>query len=176
METPLVWVIMGSDSDLPIMADAVRVLQQYGVPHTVSIASAHRTTDFVLSSARAAMDNGLKVIIAGAGLAAHLPGVIAAATTLPVIGVPLQSGPLAGQDALYAIVQMPPGIPVATVAINGARNAALLAVEMLAISDENLRVKLIQSRIQMQNDVLAKHERLQEIGIDAYLADQRMKS
>ena len=176
MKTPLVWVIMGSDSDLPIMADAVRVLQQYDVPHTVSIASAHRTTDFVLSSARNAMDNGLKVIIAGAGLAAHLPGVIAAATTLPVIGVPLQSGPLAGQDALYAIVQMPPGIPVATVAINGARNAALLALEMLALSDDALRAQLIQSRIHMQNDVMAKHEKLQELGVDGYLASQQKKS
>ncbi|MCL2497939.1 MAG: 5-(carboxyamino)imidazole ribonucleotide mutase [Symbiobacteriaceae bacterium] len=166
---PLVWVVMGSDSDLPVMAAALQTLEQFEVPYAVSIASAHRCTDYVLDLAKAASSRGVRVIIAGAGLAAHLPGVIAAATTLPVIGVPLASGPLVGQDALYAIVQMPPGIPVATVGIAAAQNAALLAVRILGSSDAEVAVKLQQYAAQLQAGVLAKNHKLQELGYKKYL-------
>lgn len=168
-----VWIVMGSDSDLSVMSDAAKILEQFDIAYRISIASAHRCTDYLLEQTRSAEAEGIQVIIAGAGLAAHLPGVIAAVTTLPVIGVPLQSGPLAGQDALHAIVQMPPGIPVATVAINGARNAALLALEMMALAEPSLREKLQQYRQRMRDDVLAKNDRLQALGYAAYLEDKK---
>jgi 5-(carboxyamino)imidazole ribonucleotide mutase len=132
-QKPLVGILMGSDSDLPVMKKAAAVLKEMGIPHEMDISSAHRLPDKTAEYARSARDRGLEVIIAGAGMAAHLAGVIAAHTTLPVIGVPLASGAMNGVDALHSTVQMPPGIPVATVAIDGAKNAAYLACEILSI-------------------------------------------
>jgi 5-(carboxyamino)imidazole ribonucleotide mutase len=155
-------VIMGSNSDYKIMEDAVTVLRQFELDFEVKISSAHRTLERTVDWVKAFEAQGGKLIIAAAGLAAHLPGVIAGATILPVIGVPLISGPLAGKDALYSIVQMPPGIPVATVGIGAARNAALLAVQILAIQDESLSMKIKSYRAQMQKDIEAKDEALQK--------------
>jgi 5-(carboxyamino)imidazole ribonucleotide mutase len=139
---PLVGVIMGSDSDLPVMQGAIDVLVEFGVAHEVRVVSAHRTPDVMVDYARGAADRGLKVVIAGAGGAAHLPGMTASMTTLPVIGVPVALKNLDGLDSLLSIVQMPAGVPVATVAVGNARNAGLLAVRMLAAHDKKLRVEL----------------------------------
>lgn len=157
-----VGVVMGSDSDFSVMEDAVKILKQFGVSYAVKVSSAHRTLKRTVEWVEKFEQEGGKIIIAGAGLAAHLAGVVAGATTLPVIGVPIRSGALEGVDALYAIVQMPPGIPVATVGINGARNAALLAVEMLALGDEGLKGGLQAYRQQMAAEVEAKDQALQE--------------
>lgn len=139
---PLVSIIMGSTSDLPVMEKAMKFLDDMEVPFEVNALSAHRTPDAVEKFAREAAGRGLKVIIAGAGMAAALPGVIAASTTLPVIGVPIKGSALDGMDAMLSIIQMPPGIPVATVGINGAMNAAILAVEMMSLADEALAAKM----------------------------------
>lgn len=139
--TPLVSIIMGSTSDLPVMEKACKFLDEMQVPFEVNALSAHRTPDAVENFARSAKDRGIKVIIAGAGMAAALPGVIAASTTLPVIGVPIK-GMLDGLDAMLSIIQMPPGIPVATVGVNGAMNAAILAVEIMALADASLAEKM----------------------------------
>ena len=139
---PLVSIIMGSTSDLPVMEKAMKFLDDMEVPFEVNALSAHRTPDAVEKFAREAAGRGLKVIIAGAGMAAALPGVIAASTTLPVIGVPIKGSALDGMDAMLSIIQMPPGIPVATVGINGAMNAAILSVEMMALADEALAAKM----------------------------------
>ncbi len=154
---------MGSDSDLPIMKDAGGVLDELGISYEMHIMSAHRTPDEAAEFSRTAAEQGMRVIIAGAGGAAHLPGVLAAYTVLPVIGVPISSSSasLGGLDALLAIVQMPSGIPVATVAINGARNAGLLAAEILATSDEALTAKLVDARLKMAEKVRAKDKELQ---------------
>lgn len=141
---PLVSIIMGSTSDLPVMEKAMKFLDDMQVPFEVNALSAHRTPDAVEQFAKGAKERGIKVIIAGAGMAAALPGVIAASTTLPVIGVPIKGSVLDGVDALYSILQMPPGIPVATVAINGAMNAAILAVEMMALADDALADKMVE--------------------------------
>ena len=141
-EQPIIGVIMGSDSDLPVMSAAAAALTEFGVPHEVRIISAHRTPEEMLAYAREAADRGLRIIIAGAGGAAHLPGMVASATPLPVIGVPVGITRLQGLDALLSIVQMPAGVPVATVAIDNARNAGLLAVRMLGIADDGLREKM----------------------------------
>jgi len=141
-EQPIVGVIMGSDSDLPVMAAAAEALTEFGVAHEVRIISAHRTPEDMLAYARDAAGRGLRIIIAGAGGAAHLPGMVASATPLPVIGVPVGITKLQGLDALLSIVQMPAGVPVATVAIDNARNAGLLAVRMLGIADDDLREKM----------------------------------
>lgn len=160
MNTPLVSVIMGSTSDLPVMEKACKFLDDMQVPFEVNALSAHRTPDAVESFAREAKNRGVKVIIAGAGMAAALPGVIAASTTLPVIGVPIK-GMLDGLDAMLSIIQMPPGIPVATVGVNGALNAAILAVEMMALADASLAARLeeykagLKSKIEKANDELA---------------------
>ena len=138
---PVVSIIMGSTSDLPVMSKAAEFFDEMGIPFEMNALSAHRTPDAVEEFAKGAKSRGLKVIIAGAGMAAALPGVIAASTTLPVIGVPVKGSTLDGVDAVYSILQMPPGIPVATVAINGALNAAILAVQMMALSDEALAEK-----------------------------------
>ncbi len=156
-------VIMGSDSDLPTMQAAIDVLAEFGVRTTVRILSAHRTPDEMLAFARAAADDGIGVIIAGAGGAAHLPGMVASATTLPVIGVPViarSMSSLGGVDALLSMVQMPAGIPVATVAIGNAKNAGLLAVRMLAIADDSLRHKMDDFQRTMHETVVAKDARL----------------
>ena len=157
---PLVSIIMGSTSDLPVMEKACKLLDEMQVPFEVNALSAHRTPDAVEEFARTARDRGIKVIIAGAGMAAALPGVIAASTTLPVIGVPIK-GMLDGLDAMLSIIQMPPGIPVATVGINGAQNAAILAVEMMALSDAALAQRLaaykggLRAKIEKANKDLA---------------------
>ena len=152
-------IIMGSDSDLPIVEKAAGVLKDYGVPYEMRIMSAHRCPARVAEFAQNAADNGFAVIIAAAGMAAHLAGAIAANTTLPVIGIPIKSS-LEGMDALLATVQMPSGIPVATVGINNAKNAALLAVQILALSDENLAAKLTAERVKMEQEVAAKDAKL----------------
>jgi 5-(carboxyamino)imidazole ribonucleotide mutase len=139
---PLVAVVMGSSSDLAVMADAVDVLTRFGVPHEVRVVSAHRTPDDMIAFGHAAASRGLRVVIAGAGGAAHLPGMLSSVTTLPVIGVPVALSHLDGLDSLLSIVQMPRGVPVATMAVNGARNAGLLAVRILAVGDHTLTAKM----------------------------------
>lgn len=158
----LVGVVMGSDSDWAVMEETVKVLKQFGIPYDVKISSAHRTLERTLEWVHGFERQGGKIVITAAGLAAHLPGVVAGATVLPVIGVPMRSGPMEGVDALYSIVQMPPGIPVATVGIGGARNAGLLAVQMLAVTDEALHEKLVDFRKKMAADVEKKDLALQE--------------
>lgn len=155
-------VIMGSDSDAPVMAKAVKVLESYGIPYEVHVYSAHRTPVEAASFAENAKDNGFGVIIAGAGMAAALAGVLAAHTTLPVIGVPLKSAVLEGTDALLATVMMPSGIPVATVAIDGAKNAAYLAAEILALSDDDLAEKIAQDRKAQHDNVIKKDAGIEE--------------
>ena len=153
---------MGSDSDLPVMAKAVKVLKDFGIPYEAHIYSAHRTPDEAVSFAETAKQNGFGVIIAGAGMAAALAGVLAGHTTLPVIGVPLKSAVLDGVDALYSTVMMPSGIPVATVAIDGAKNAAYLAAEILAVSDKELAAKIEEDRQRQKENVLRKDAGLAE--------------
>lgn len=164
-----VGIIMGSDSDLPVMSKAAEILDELQVPYELTIVSAHRTPDRLCEYAKTAEEKGLSVIIAGAGGAAHLPGMAAAMTVLPVIGVPVQTKALGGVDSLYSIVQMPPGIPVATVAINGAQNAGLLAAKILATSDAELLGKLKAYSTKLKEQVEAKDAKLQEIGYKAYL-------
>jgi len=161
--SPLVGILMGSDSDLPTMGEAAKVLQEFDVPFEIHVSSAHRTPDRVIRFARDAEKRGFRVLIAGAGGAAHLAGVTAAHTVLPVIGVPMEGGALHGLDALLSTVQMPGGIPVATVAIGkpGARNAGLLAVQILALTDAGLRRDLIASRRRMSAQVAEKDRQLQ---------------
>ena len=166
---PAVAVIMGSDSDLPTMQPAVALLERFGVRTEVRVLSAHRTPLKMLDFARVAAGRGLKVIIAGAGGAAHLPGMVASLTTLPVIGVPVQSRALSGVDSLHSIVQMPGGIPVATVAIGGGLNAGLLAVRILATADPTLADRLAAYASELHDQVVAKDGRLQELGSAAYL-------
>lgn len=163
-QKPLIGILMGSESDLPVMEEAAKVLEEYGVPHEVRICSAHRTPERAAAYAREAAGRGLKVLIAGAGGAAHLAGALAAGTVLPVIGVPLDSSPLQGLDALLATVQMPAGVPVATVAVgaSGARNAALLALAILATGDPALRSRLEAARRAMTEKVEAADRALQE--------------
>lgn len=167
--TPKVLIVMGSDSDLEVMKGAVDALQRCGVDSEIRIASAHRVPEKTAQLAKTAEEAGFSVIIAGAGLAAHLPGVLAAFTHLPVIGVPIKGGALQGVDALYAIVQMPKGVPVATVAINGAYNAGLLAAQMIALHDEQVRAKLLALRTAMAREVEDKDQKLQQLGIDGYM-------
>ena len=142
MNTPLVGIIMGSDSDLPVMKDAAEMLTQFGIPHEISIVSAHRTPERMFTYAKEAAGRGLRVIIAGAGGAAHLPGMVASLTALPVVGVPVNATALNGLDSLLSIVQMPAGVPVATVAINNAKNAGLLAAQILGSADPALRGRI----------------------------------
>ena len=161
--SPLVGILMGSDSDLPTMGEAAKVLREFEIPFEIHVSSAHRTPDRVIRFARDAEKRGLRVLIAGAGGAAHLAGVMAAHTLLPVIGVPMEGGTLHGLDALLSTVQMPGGIPVATVAIGkpGARNAGLLAVQILALSDPGLRRDLLASRRRLSAQVAEKDRQLQ---------------
>jgi len=147
--SPLISIIMGSTSDLPVMEKAMKFLDEMEVPFEVNALSAHRTPEAVEKFAKGAAARGIKVIIAGAGMAAALPGVIAASTTLPVIGVPIKGSVLDGMDALYSILQMPPGIPVATVAINGAMNAAILACQMMSLADEALAQKMAAYKLSL---------------------------
>ena len=159
---PVVSIIMGSTSDYKIMEKAAELLNDFQIPFEINALSAHRTPEEVESFAKNAADRGIKVIIAAAGMAAHLCGVIAASTTLPVIGVPI-SASLGGMDALLAIVQMPPGIPVATVGINGALNAGILAVQFLAVSDETLRLKLADYKTGLKKKIVKANEELRDV-------------
>ena len=168
--TPLIGIIMGSDSDLPTMEKAIAVCEDFATPHEVAIISAHRTPERMVDYARNAHHRGLKVIIAGAGGAAHLPGMVASLTPLPVIGVPVTTRQLNGLDSLYSIVQMPRGIPVATVAIGNAQNAGLLAIQILGIGDSKLQNKIEQYRQSLSQTVLDKQDRLNKLGVPTYLA------
>ncbi len=159
---PLVGIIMGSESDLPVMEQSVEVLREFGVPCEVTVVSAHRTPQRMVEYARSAVSRGLKLIIAGAGGAAHLPGMTASLTTLPVIGVPIPTKDLGGVDSLYSIVQMPGGIPVATVGIGGAKNAGLLAVRILANDQPHLREKLQEYQRNMEQQVRDMAHRVEE--------------
>jgi len=165
LRKPQVGVVMGSDSDLPIVEEALQVLDEFGVPYEVKILSAHRSPDQTSAYAKSAAERGLRVILAAAGWAAHLGGVLAAETILPVIGIPVNSSPLQGLDALVATVQLPPGIPVATMAIGkgGAHNAALFAIQVLALQEPQLRERLQQFKLRMAEDIVTrKSKRLEE--------------
>jgi 5-(carboxyamino)imidazole ribonucleotide mutase len=159
---PIVSIIMGSTSDLPVMEKAAKFLDEMEVPFEINALSAHRTPEEVEIFAKGAAENGTKVIIAAAGMAAHLPGVIASMTSIPVIGVPIKAS-LEGIDALLSIVQMPPGIPVATVGINGSLNAAILALQMIATGDEALQNKLVEYKISLKNKIKKANEELAQV-------------
>lgn len=161
MKKTLVGILMGSDSDLPVMEKAAEVLKEMNVPYEMEISSAHRMPEKTIHYAKTARQRGIEVLIAGAGMAAHLAGVLAAHTTLPVIGVPLKSGALNGVDALFSTVQMPPGIPVATVGIDGAKNAAYLACEILSIKYPEIEKRLDEFRERMRKDLEEKSKVLQ---------------
>lgn len=167
--TVLVGIIMGSDSDLPTMRDAIAICEEFGIACEVAIVSAHRTPERMVNYAQTAHQRGIKVIIAGAGGAAHLPGMVASLTPLPVIGVPVASKHLQGVDSLYSIVQMPGGIPVATVAIGNAKNAGLLAIQILASHNADLLEKVQQYRQNLTRSVLDKQAKLEQLGYQQYL-------
>ena len=164
----LVSIVMGSDSDMPVMKGAAEMLEKFGISYEMRIISAHREPELFFSYAKGAEERGVKVIIAGAGMAAHLPGMCAALFPLPVIGIPMHTTSLGGRDSLYSIVQMPSGIPVATVAIGGGKNAAILAAKILAVSDPELLAKLKEYTASMQSEVEKKDSRLQETGWREY--------
>jgi len=168
-----VGIVMGSDSDMPIMSKAADILEQLGVEYEMTIISAHREPDVFFEYAKSAEAKGWKVIIAGAGMAAHLPGMCAAIFPMPVIGIPMHTTSLGGVDSLYSIVQMPSGIPVATVAINGGANAGILAAKILATSDEALLGRLKDYSAKMKDEVVAKAEKLDKLGHKEYLADMK---
>ena len=169
MNRAQVGIVMGSDSDMPVMAKAADILEELGVSYEMTIISAHREPDVFFEYAKTAEEKGFKVIIAGAGMAAHLPGMCAAIFPMPVIGIPMHTTSLGGRDSLYSIVQMPSGIPVATVAINGGANAGLLAAKILATSDSALLDKLKAYTKSLKEQVEAKDAKLQEIGYKEYL-------
>ena len=168
-----VGIVMGSDSDMPVMAKAAEILDKFGIDYEMTIISAHREPDLFFKWAKAAEEKGFKVIIAGAGKAAHLPGMCAAIFPLPVIGIPMKTSDLGGVDSLYSIVQMPTGIPVATVAINGGANAGILAAKILATSDADLLERLKVYSQEMKEEVEAKAAKLDEIGYKAYQAQMK---
>lgn len=161
-------IIMGSDSDLPIMLDSAKFLDDMGISYEIKILSVHRCPDEAINYAKSLKDRNVKVIIAGAGGAAHLPGIFAAVNVCPVIGVPIHSKTLNGIDSLYSIVQMPSGIPVATVAINGAKNAAILASQIIGISNEELKSKISSFKNSLKDGVMKKDNKLQEVGYENY--------
>lgn len=167
-----VGIVMGSDSDLPVMTDTAKILEKLGIGYEIRVLSAHRTPENAVEFARTARERGLSTIIAGAGGAAHLAGIIAAHTTLPVIGVPIKSAALSGVDSLYSIVQMPSGIPVACVAINGAQNAGLLAAQIISVKDAEVCRKLEEHKETMKKTVLNKDAELQNIGYKKYMENQ----
>ena len=168
-----VGIVMGSDSDLPVMSKAADILEQFGIDYEMTIISAHREPDLFFQWAKSAEEKGFKVIIAGAGKAAHLPGMCAAIFPLPVIGIPMKTSDLGGVDSLYSIVQMPSGIPVATVAINGGANAGILAAKILAASDPSLLKKVKDYLGRLKEDVEQKAERLQKLGYEAYMEQMK---
>ena len=171
MSKPLVGIIMGSDSDLSVMRAAIEMCEEFGVAYEVDIVSAHRTPEKLVDYSRSAEDRGLKVIIAGAGGAAHLPGMVAALTVLPVIGVPVRTSSLDGMDSLLSIVQMPGGVPVATVAINGAKNAGILASQIIGSSDSSLRKKIASYKDKIREEVNQKSEKLKNIEYKQYIKE-----
>ncbi|MCL2694164.1 MAG: 5-(carboxyamino)imidazole ribonucleotide mutase [Oscillospiraceae bacterium] len=166
-------IIMGSDSDLPVMKEAAVFLDKINVPYEITIVSAHRTPKRLYEYAETAIERGISVIIAGAGGAAHLPGMTASITTLPVIGVPIMTKALGGVDSLYSIAQMPPGIPVATVAINGALNAGILAASILSVTQPEIRDKLSEYKNELVSMVQGKIERLDGIGYEKYVENMQ---
>lgn len=170
----MIGIIMGSDSDLPVMSKAATILDKFEVPYEITIVSAHRTPDRMYQYAKTAEERGIKVIIAGAGGAAHLPGMVASLTHLPVIGVPVKTSSLNGLDSLLSIVQMPAGIPVATVAINNAENAALLAISILSTSDKIIADKLKQYKEELRNKVEEKAKKLEDIGYKSYIEEMEI--
>ena len=172
--TPIVGIIMGSDSDLPVMQEAAKMLEEFAIPYEITIVSAHRTPARMVEYATNAHAKGIKIIIAGAGGAAHLPGMVASITTLPVIGVPIKTKTLSGLDSLYSIVQMPPGIPVATMAINGAKNAGILAGKILAINNLEIHQKIVTYMQYLNEMVLDKVEKLEGLGYNEYLKNEDM--
>lgn len=161
-------IIMGSDSDLPIMSEAAKFLDTMGISYEMKILSVHRCPDEAIDYAKGLKERNVKAIIAGAGGAAHLPGIFAAVNTCPVIGVPIHSKTLSGVDSLYSIVQMPSGIPVATVAINGAKNAAILASQIIGVADDSVKNKITDFKSSMKDGVMKKDARLQEVGYENY--------
>ena len=173
MNKKLVCIVMGSDSDLKSMQEASKVLKEFGVPHEITVNSAHRSPDLLTTYVHQSEKNGTKVFIAGAGGAAHLAGVVASLTTIPVIGVPIRAKSLDGLDSLLSMVQMPQGVPVATVAIDGAFNAGLLAIQILALSDEKLHNQLRTYKENLSSKVKEKAEKLERMGIDAYIASMK---
>jgi len=168
-----VGIIMGSDSDLPVMAQAAEFFDEIGISYEITIVSAHRTPQRLFEYAKSAKERGIKVIIAGAGGAAHLPGMTASITTIPVIGVPIQTKALGGLDSLYSIVQMPPGIPVATVAIGGAKNAGILAASILSVADKSIDEKLEKYKSSLVDMVGKKIAHLEDVGYSKYLSDNK---
>ena len=166
-------IVMGSDSDLPVMKKAAEMLEKFGISYEMTIISAHRMPDVFFDYANTAKERGIKVIIAGAGGAAHLPGMCAAIFPLPVIGIPISTKNVAGVDSLYSIVQMPSGIPVATVAIDGAANAGILAAKILAVSDPSLLEKLESYKEELKSGVMAKKDKIEKIGYEAYLESKK---
>ena len=170
---PKVGIVMGSDSDLKVMSKAAKTLEKFGIDYEMTIISAHREPDVFFEWAKGAEDRGVKVIIAGAGMAAHLPGMCAALFPMPVVGVPLSGSKLDGMDAVFSIMQMPPGVPVATVAIDGGMNAAIMAAKILAVSDAELLEKLKAYSEKMKTEVESKAEKLEKIGYKEYLASMK---
>ena len=168
-----VGIVMGSDSDMPIMAKAAEILDKFGIDYEMTIISAHREPDIFFEWAKSAEEKEIKVIIAGAGKAAHLPGMCAALFPMPVVGIPMKTSDLGGVDSLYSIVQMPSGIPVATVAINGGANAGILAAKILATSDAELLAKVKSYSEEMKNDVVKKADKLESIGYKEYLSQMK---
>ncbi|RXJ85774.1 5-(carboxyamino)imidazole ribonucleotide mutase [Arcobacter cloacae] len=169
MKKPLVGIIMGSDSDLPVMSAAAQMCEYFGIDYEVTVVSAHRTPERLFKYAKEADKRGLKVIIAGAGGAAHLPGMVASITPLPVIGVPVKTSSLEGMDSLLSIVQMPGGVPVATVAINNSKNAGILAAQIIGIKHKEIKHKIKDYKKQMQEEVEKKAEKLEELEYQDYL-------
>ncbi len=163
---------MGSDSDLPVMKEASDALQELAIPYEITIISAHRTPDRTVEYAKTSASRGLKVIIAGAGGSAHLPGVLASMTHLPVIGVPVESKNLHGMDSLLSMVQMPPGVPVATVAINGAKNAGILAAQIIGTGDKRVAKKIVAFKTNLRKAVEKKAKNLEKLGVEEYLTKQ----
>lgn len=170
-----VGIIMGSDSDLPVMQQAAAILDELGVSYECTVVSAHRTPERMYDYARSAHSRGIDVIIAGAGGAAHLPGMVASLTHLPVIGVPVKSSTMSGTDSLYSIVQMPPGVPVATVAINGAKNAGILAAQIVGLADPTISKNVVDYKENMRSEVLQKAENLEADGFAKYLKERMGK-
>ena len=168
-----VGIVMGSDSDMPVMTKAAEILDKFGIDYEMTIISAHREPDIFFEWAKSAEEKEIKVIIAGAGKAAHLPGMCAALFPMPVVGIPMKTSDLGGVDSLYSIVQMPSGIPVATVAINGGANAGILAAKILATSDAKLLAKLKSYSEEMKNDVVKKADKLESIGYKEYLSQMK---